>query len=809
MNKIRVVLINASDYLIEDSSVGLGIGYLKSYILKNDRNTSVKIFRKNIIQNIIKEKPDVLGISAISYYYLDALKIAKKIRLIFGKKIQIIIGGVHITVLPKSFDPIFDFGVIGEGEQTMLELISFLQKEQGKRKGERNRTLLKKIKGICYIDKKNKLVITQKRDLISRLDIIPHIDRRDFNHKYYNIILTSRGCPFNCLYCASQKFWLSNRVRFFSIEYLLEEIKNLNKIGIYHIAIWDDMCILDKNRIIELASRIHNEKNISKNTTFELSFNSSIYSDDIVKHLKQLNVVKVNMSFDSGSDSILQKIGRGTTCETNQIMYKQLVQNDIQVNGNFTVNNEEESELDLFKTILFIKKNKITNARVFVNNPLPGSNAWFFYIKKNNLKIKDIDYEIFKNKSPETISEFNTANVSTLGLGDLKKWALIIQEEILINQNNRTSFTKKITFKKLTEKLEFFSKKIDFCHFYKNILPFPKNITIKITNRCNLNCFMCINSKHRGSHLNDSDFTLEIAKKCLPDMIKFKPSIILSGGEPLLCDDIFDIAKLLTSYKIPVTLLTNGFTVKKYVKDILNSNITSISFSLDHYMDEKHNKIRGSSNSFRNLIDGLKELGRAKTQYNHNLKILVATVITKDNYSKLVEIYDFIEKLGFANEWNLRHLSFINKDIYKKQMAQKRSRNYPIDFVQGMVIGGDTYFNKEEISLLKEQFNIINDMAKVFKTKLVTEKSILKKLNDYYSGKDISKLTLCNGLDHLKISNNRILTFCEYEIGDLNKGGISEAWNSKRNIYFQRRFVYNNLLPQCFRCPRLKVKKLI
>ena len=213
----------------------LGIAYIASYLKKYLGNIDISIVdrEKDMLKAVLKEKPDMIGISSVTKEFSNTIELIKEVK----KKINIpvILGGPHISALPNTLPDVFDIGVVGEGEETFFELMKIFLDEK-KFSVEK----LKNIKGICYHD--GDVKITERRKFIEPLDKIPFPARDLFNmERDYLVrrnsgtgkrisrathILTSRGCPFNCRFCASSKFW-EHRIRYFSAEYVVNEIKEI------------------------------------------------------------------------------------------------------------------------------------------------------------------------------------------------------------------------------------------------------------------------------------------------------------------------------------------------------------------------------------------------------------------------------------------------------------------------------------------------------------------------------------------------------------------------------------------------------
>ncbi len=239
----------------------LGLGYLASYLRKYGAfNNIVIIDKENLLVRTIKEKPDIVGISVMTPEFPKANLLAKKIKEELD--IPLVIGGHHITYMPHHLpDSNFDVGVMGEGEQTMLELMSYIERYG------LNQNI--KINGVV-----TKTKINHQREFIEPLDNIPFPARDLLNMKHYltprrsvfkgrfgkyTSIITSRGCIYKCVFCSSSHFW--KRARFFSPEYVVSEIKHVvDNYKVDGLILYDDLFIADKKRTVRIAELIRKER---------------------------------------------------------------------------------------------------------------------------------------------------------------------------------------------------------------------------------------------------------------------------------------------------------------------------------------------------------------------------------------------------------------------------------------------------------------------------------------------------------------------------------------------------------------------
>lgn len=401
-------MLTNMDVTGEEGHPPLGLGYIASYLRKYSDFNNISIVEKesNLLNSIIRRKPDIVGIASVSVQFNNAVKLAEEIKKELD--IPVIIGGQHITSIPHVLPNVFDLAVVGEGEETILELIKTFS-EDGKFKQEK----LNKIKGIAFY-KDNKLVATQRRELIQPLDKIPYPARDLFKMKEHYLLprkiisktnlnrgthmLTSRGCPYNCVFCASSCFW-KHRIRFFSPEYVIGEMKELiEKYGVKVICIFDDLFIVDKKRLEKIVEMIKKE-NIEKQVMFRCSVRADLIDEKTCHMLKQMNVHTVSVGFESGSKRVLNYLKRNTAkVENNSRAAKLLKKYDFEIEGLFMIGSPYETREDMMKTMKFIKENDIDTIELCLTTPFPGTDLWE-YAKQKGLVSDNMDWSLLDLQS--------------------------------------------------------------------------------------------------------------------------------------------------------------------------------------------------------------------------------------------------------------------------------------------------------------------------------------------------------------------------------------------------------------------------
>ncbi|MCX5855779.1 MAG: radical SAM protein [Deltaproteobacteria bacterium] len=394
MPGLKIALLSVVDRI---STIPYGLVSIATYLEKMNPSHETRIFDRavhNIKKEILKFNPDIIGIGSMTLFYETAKEVAGEIREYCSNTLPIIIGGVHITTLPQSFHRCFDIGVIGEGEITFYELVELYYLERSFHVDK-----LKKIRGLIFWDGPE-IEATEKRPLVHPLDALPmpdykYISKTYFEKRYWygkfkvpGYIMTSRGCPYKCIFCSTRQFWCKVRVN--SPEYVTRYIKQLIDIHeVHHITIMDDLFAANKKRVRRFIEEFSTQ-GIDKKISLSVSMRANLIDDDMCDLLKQLNVVEANFGFESGSDKILKMIkGDEVSTAMNYRAVDVCMSHGIKPSASFMFGVPGETLDDMSKTCEFIDRVRKKGAIlwIFIATPFPATEFW--QIAKKRGKVND------------------------------------------------------------------------------------------------------------------------------------------------------------------------------------------------------------------------------------------------------------------------------------------------------------------------------------------------------------------------------------------------------------------------------------
>lgn len=380
---------------------GLGLGYIASALMEafGDRIT-LKVVDRDIAEAIKSFQPGIVGISALSKNYGVAQQYA---RIAKQAGLPVIVGGVHISVLPQTLTTSMDVGVVGEGEQTIVELLETFDYF-----GRLPSEALESIPGIVYWDCDSaEQKMTGVRPLIEPLDLVRYPARDLMPGRQPDFMLSSRGCPYRCAFCSTTVF-NRHQARYASAEYVVGEIEQLHKAhGALHITIYDDLFAASSARVVAIQQLLE-RANLLAELTFAVNTRPDLVTDELADTFRRMNVTTVGMGIESGCQKTLDYLkSGGATVGDNARAIATLRRHGLTPSCTFIVGSPHEDRHGLLETIQFIKDNDIRYFDLFLLTPFPGTQVWE-YAKSRGLVSDDMDWsrlDLYVGRNPLVLSE--------------------------------------------------------------------------------------------------------------------------------------------------------------------------------------------------------------------------------------------------------------------------------------------------------------------------------------------------------------------------------------------------------------------
>lgn len=351
----------------------LGLAYVAGYLA--GKGHDVKLFDgafsrdilKDIKEHLLEFGSDMVGITATTPQITHVFRIAEFVKSV-NPKIRVVVGGPHASALPKetAADKNIDIVVYGEGEITMSELL------EGKP--------ISGIKGICFREN-GKIILNPPRPLIEDLDTVPFplLDQLPLE-RYYNFfpeigasVLSGRGCPYSCSFCASSLI-NQRRYRMRSPENFVNEIEWIyKKFGIRNFIFCDETFTANASRTVKICDMILERKLPVK---WFCMTRANTLTKKLLEHMKKAGCYAVELGIESGDSGILKAAGKQITLEQVENAVKWARQTGIKAVGFFILGLPYETPQTLKRTLAFAKKLKLYYAQFSMLVPLPGTAVW-------------------------------------------------------------------------------------------------------------------------------------------------------------------------------------------------------------------------------------------------------------------------------------------------------------------------------------------------------------------------------------------------------------------------------------------------
>jgi len=383
----------------------LGLAYLAAYLEKNGhevkildalaegrgKSTSIgKLTRFGLTDEKIKRKiadfqPNVVGVSVMFTAFVSDAEQVAKITKSVNRNIVIVFGGAHVSIDPIETlkNKAVDYAIKGEGEISFLNLLSALQKKEP----------LSQVAGLTYRQKKQ-IIQNPAPSLIKNLDDLPYPARHLLPMSLYSqlkdslsmcqpstSIITSRGCPGNCVYCSVQAIW-GRTWRARSPKNVVNEIQILiKKYDIREVRIQDDSVSIDGDRLEGICDEIIKRKIDIKWTTPNGIAHWTL-NKKLIKKMKQSGCYRITFGIESGDSQMRRWIGKPYSLKQAKELTKYANKIGLWTVATNIIGFPYETKKQIEKTINFAIKSDVDFALFFRLGPRPGTPIYDIFEKE-------------------------------------------------------------------------------------------------------------------------------------------------------------------------------------------------------------------------------------------------------------------------------------------------------------------------------------------------------------------------------------------------------------------------------------------
>lgn len=357
----------------------LGLGYLASYLKKHGIGATIidglrdRLTPEGLFERILAKKPDAVGITCLTAFYDQAVRLSRRLK---HSGVPVILGGVHPTFLPRETlrDSRADYVLRGEGEVALLALAE-------------NHFVNHGIAGVYSAeDVRAGRALDEKAPWVECLDELPFPDWDQIDPNSYpqaphgaivkhfpiGVVTTTRGCPHQCTFCASPRFY-DRTIRFRSPENVVEEIQYLvDRFGVREIHFEDDNLTF-KRAHAERICRLMIAKGLRVSWACPNGLRADRIDEDLLRLMKRAGCYCFACGIESANPQILENVKKHERLETIEKAMNLARRAGISCQGFFVFGLPGETAGTIEQTINFAKHSSLSRAQFLILDVIPGS----------------------------------------------------------------------------------------------------------------------------------------------------------------------------------------------------------------------------------------------------------------------------------------------------------------------------------------------------------------------------------------------------------------------------------------------------
>jgi anaerobic magnesium-protoporphyrin IX monomethyl ester cyclase len=357
----------------------LGVSYLAASLMQAGHDVQLIdctfLKREQALEKAMKAKAEVVGIYCMVTMLEDSLQFAEALR---GQSRLLVAGGPLPTRDPEPFLEKFDVVVRGEGEQTMLELLSAYEKSSG----------LSAVAGLAYrettsLPSRGNIFFTANRAFTKELDKIPFPARELLPNESYiqyakkkygfsiTTVMSTRGCPYRCEFCSNVVFGGSYRER--SPQNVVDEVEAALALGYERISFADDVFTMKKDRVIGICREIR-----KRGLNFQWECLGRVDALDAVtaREMKAAGCTRIFFGIESGNEKMLEVMNKKITLEQARQAVTAAHLAGLQVGAFFIVCYPGDTDETVLETLHFTTCLPLDYLGLSMPYPLPGTELY-------------------------------------------------------------------------------------------------------------------------------------------------------------------------------------------------------------------------------------------------------------------------------------------------------------------------------------------------------------------------------------------------------------------------------------------------
>lgn len=306
---MKIILINAPVGIMSDHArmtLPLGLAYIGAALLDAGHHVTAMDLNVSgldldrVSRAVKRQQPSVVGISALTETYPNALAIARQVKQA-DPSVTVVMGGAHPTIMPEEVlgDDAVDYVVVGSGEVSMVELVGYLEAGDGR---------LETVPGLGYKDADGATHLNPRSEL-PHPDTLPLPARELFPIELYrghfNVLTATGSCPYRCPFCSAAAIWAGRR-RTRSPEGIAAEIEILMRdYGADYVFFTDDVLTVNRRWVLELLEAL---KGLSRPIGWGCATRVDLVDAELLTAMSEAGCKAIQFGVESGAQGILDSV---------------------------------------------------------------------------------------------------------------------------------------------------------------------------------------------------------------------------------------------------------------------------------------------------------------------------------------------------------------------------------------------------------------------------------------------------------------------------------------------------------------------